>query len=682
VRWVLGVVALLLVPVTAAASDLSRRPIPEDKRWRSYVLDQHGGVVYALRTPTTITNATVVLDLGINTGGYVEVGVKQLDGRIHLGYSEARRLLTPDGDTGVPIKLGVPLVTDPSLGNDDDPNGRQDDITAAGAWRSPGVRGAQRWISLQVSGSATIDYVRVRETHLLPTVKDYTGHFLSSDDQLNRIWYASAYTFALDSFKDLRPGHDRGNVVVTDGAKRDRLVWLGDLAIENLLGGYALRQAPRIVRDSLQMFSCQQATDGLLPQSSQIATTCPDTPPAPRAAPGSVLLPEYTASWVLGLHGYHLLTGDNAFARRMLPVARRALAHFTHQLNGNGLYATPLVAINWHPFDLAGGEDAHTNATIFRALLGLAALERRVGSGERANAAARDATTLRNAMLARLWDAGAGAFLLNGLDPQRNHTQDAQVEAVLGGAISGQRAMRALRFLSTRLQTKYGTKNGELDSDPFMSNYISPFISSTELLARLHVGDAAGALDLMRRLWGHMVDTDPHSTVWEKLTFNGEPAGYGPNQIGVDSAPSNSVLGRGISSLAHGWAGGPVPALSGYVLGVRPVTPGFATWTIEPQLGDLRFAQGAVPTPRGPIVSRWRRGSKRFVLTVAAPRGTRGDVIVPDGAGRTIAMDGKVVWRRGRRTGCVRARRDGDAVRFSGLTGRHTFAYASSAARR
>jgi alpha-L-rhamnosidase len=698
VIWrVLLVVALVPVATASAATDLSRRPIPEDKRWRSLVLDQHGGVVYPARVEvvgagvdnpdglraegggaTTISGgARLVLDLGINTGGYVEVGVTKSDGTtIHLGYSEARRFLTPAGDTGIPIKLGIPLVTDPSLGNDDEPNGRQDDITAAGAWRSPGIRGAQRWIALQLqgAGSVSIDYVRVRETHLLAKTSDYTGRFYSSDGQLNRAWYASAYTFALDAFEDLRPGHERGNVVVTDGAKRDRLVWLGDLALENLLGGYALRQAPRIIRDSLQLFSCQQATDGLLPQSSQIDVVCPDVAPAPAASAGSVLLPEYTASWVIGLQGYHQLTGDDDFARRMLPVAQRAMAAFGR--NANGLYATPLVAINWHPFDVAVGEDTHTNATIVRALFALAALERRVGSQERANDAVRRATALRDAIVARLWDAKEGAFLLNSLDPQRNHTQDAQVEAVLGDVITGARARGALRFLSSRLRTTYGTRNGERDADPFMSNYISPFISSTELLARLHVGDTAGALDLMRRLWGHMVDTDPHTTVWEKLTFDGEPAGYAPNQIGTDIVPPNSVLGRGLSSLAHGWSGGPVPALSGYVLGIRPVTPGYATWIVEPQPGDLRFAQGQAPTPRGALVSRWRRGARSFVLTVSAPRGTRGTVVVPQlGRARTIAMDGKVVWRRDRHVGRIRARRDGDAVRFSGLAGRHTFAW-------
>lgn len=44
-------------------------------------------------------------------------------------------------------------------------------------------------------------------------------------------------------------------------------------------------------------------------------------------------------------------------------------------------------------------------------------------------------------MLDRLWDPGARAFVLNSQDPS-NHTQDAQVEAVLDGLLPGPQADR------------------------------------------------------------------------------------------------------------------------------------------------------------------------------------------------------------------------------------------------
>jgi hypothetical protein len=702
-----------------AGVQLSRHPVAQSRQWRKYVLGRGNGLVYpkavrvvagspgqvenpdGLRTPgggvTTIHSAglgtpRLQLDLGIDAGGYVEIGVTTSTGaRVRLGYSEARRFLTPDGDSGVPANgVGIPFVTDPSLSTDDDPGGRYDDFTGTGALRSAGIRGAERWISLQLTGPGTvsIDYVRVRTEHLHPSADDYVGHFLSSNGLLNRIWYAGVYTFTLDSFKDLRPGHDHGHVVVTDGAKRDRLVWIGDLAVETLLGNYALREAPRIIRNSIDIFSCEQDPDGELAIASQVDSVCPGSPDpvtigGQRGGPDqppvftSSVLPEYTAWWVIALHDYWWLTGDRAFTRRMLPVARRGMAYFASHLDAKGLYSTPAASINWHPFDYAAGEDTHTNATIYRALGDLAQLERRVGAG---SAAARKyerrAVALRRAMLRHLWDPRAGAFLLNSSDPLRNHTQDAQVEAILDGIITGRRARSALRFIQDNLETRYGVRNGQYNNDPYMSNYISPYISFTQLLVYLKNHATSSALDLLRREWGRMVDTDPNTTLWEKMSFDGDAASYSPGQVGSGTGLGNMILGPGFTSLAQGWSGGPVPALSGYVLGIRAAGPGFATWTVQPEVGDLRWAQGRAPTPHGPVISRWHRGrrDRSFTLTAGGPRGTAGTVYVPLlGRRCTIARDGRIVTP--------------DAVirgyaRFDHVRGVHTWAWAGRGASR
>ena len=122
---------------------------------------------------------------------------------------------------GTPIRLGLlrePGSSDPGrghrraaasrFGTSDDPDCRTDvfQTTTPAQFRSAGIRGAQRYISLQLDGpgTATIDYVRVRTEHLHPGPDGYSGYFLSNDRLLNRIWYASAYTFAMDSFRDLR----------------------------------------------------------------------------------------------------------------------------------------------------------------------------------------------------------------------------------------------------------------------------------------------------------------------------------------------------------------------------------------------------------------------------------------------------------------------------------------------
>ena len=199
-----------------------------------------------------------------------------------------------------------------------------------------------------------------------------------------------------------------------------------------------------------------------------------------------------------------------------------------------------------------------------------------------------------------------------------------------------------------------------------------------QLLARFQRSETDQAYSLMRRMWGHMVNGDPSSTFWEKLAPDGDTASYTPNQVGNDILPPNAATNRGLTSMGHSWSGAAGPALSMYTLGIRPVAAGFAEWIVAPQPGELRWAQGQVPTPRGPIISRWQRseGDQSFVLTVSAPAGTTGTVAVPRlGAARKIAMDGRIVWADGASVGGIPAVEKDEAVYFSGVAGEHTFAW-------
>ena len=108
------------------------------------------------------------------------------------------------------------------------------------------------------------------------------------------------------------------------------------------------------------------------------------------------------------------------------------------------------------------------------------------------------------------------------------------------------------------------------------------------------------------------------------------------------------------------------------------MTAGYKTWLVAPQTGELKWAQGTVPTPQGGLVSRWARGDgdRSFTLTVSAPAGRRGRCACRCSAARgrsrwTAPWSGRTARRRRAST---RSQRDG-AVEFSGVTGSHTFAF-------
>ena len=155
---------------------------------------------------------------------------------------------------------------------------------------------------------------------------------------------------------------------------------------------------------------------------------------------------------------------------------------------------------------------------------------------------------------------------------------------------------------------------------PFTANAgywpgISPFVTNEEVAALFATGDTAAAISLLDKLWGYMDAPGPDysGADWEMVAADGSP-GFGAE-----------------TSLAHGWASGATADLSSYVLGVRPSTPGFGTWSVKPQPGSLSWVEGDVPTPHGTISVRWAqsRPSGRFALEVGAPARTRGTVSVP-----------------------------------------------------
>lgn len=731
--------------VADPASD-SAQAIPERSDWARQIIDPVGDHVYpaevfvegdqtSVQLPDALkkadgecatlsseaplmalNNNRVVVDLGINTGGVVEIGL--CDGgtaELRISYAERREWLNPDGD-----------YSGDNIGQDDDPEARAHTIPAgsSGDQVIPGIQGAQRWIVLllEKAGTVSVDYVRIRIKHLRATADDYTGQFFSSEPLLNKIWFHSAYTTNLVALKDETRG---GNRVYVDGAKRDRMVWLGDVGHQGLAAYYSHKDGTRIMRDTLAMFGCQQYPSGYLPMFSQIYITCDPLSPGPPDGPVPIdgiepleeigRLGEYTAWWVIGLADYYDFTGDEAFVKAMLPVARRTMDYFESRSNG-GLYCTGQIGsdtpppslisslgglgqslaealdvfsaigqntgacipayigeINWHPFDVASGEEMHTNAVIYRSYRRLAQLERLIGDGEEAAQAIETlAESRRQAMMDAFWDPAVGAFTSNTFNPQTNHTQDGNVEAILGGIVDATQARSILDFMDEHLQGPYGTLTGELANDPFMQQLYAPFVTSRELVARFSLGDTAGAMRLLRAHWGHMASNDPASTVWERIGLDGAIPAYNL-RVDFGGAPSASRPPAGFTSAAHGWGAGPLNGLIGFVVGIRPQSPGFDDWIVEPQPGDLEWAQGQVATPRGLIKARWEYDAgQRFKMTVQAPQERVGTVAVPlMGAPREIWIDGRLAWdgeqsqqpfEATQQAGYVRFRLQGDAT--------------------
>lgn len=96
----------------------------------------------------------------------------------------------------------------------------------------------------------------------------------------------------------------------------------------------------------------------------------------------------------------------------------------------------------------------------------------------------------------------------------------------------------------------------------------------------------------------------------------------------------------------HAWGSTPANIIPRYLMGVRPLTPGFGRVLIQPQPGALEQAACTVPTIRGPVeLALKNKPDHPFRLTVNIPVNMTAKIGLPrrDEQPATVLVDGKKV---------------------------------------
>ena len=136
----------------------------------------------------------------------------------------------------------------------------------------------------------------------------------------------------------------------------------------------------------------------------------------------------------------------------------------------------------------------------------------------------------------------------------------------------------------------------------------TPYMRFYELEALCAMGEQGYVLKEMKDYWGGMLKLGATS-FWEE---------YNPDKKGVEHY---AMYGREFGkSLCHAWGASPIYLLGKYYMGVKPTSPGYATYTVDPNLGGLQWMQGKVPTPAGEV--ELFVNNKQIVITGAAGTGT------------------------------------------------------------
>ncbi|KAF2657971.1 glycoside hydrolase family 78 protein [Lophiostoma macrostomum CBS 122681] len=508
-------------------------------------------------------------------------------------------------------------------------------VTGPGNYTAPRdkERGGFRYMTLVHEGQGSVEVTAAEvEFTAMPHwesefLRNYSGYFHSDDELLNRIWYAGAYTNQLctidpthgDALIHIRQINSsvsdatnvtwyynttitNGTSALVDGAKRDRLVWAGDMAIA-VPGVVVSTNDVVTVENSINsLFDLQDPKTGAMPYAGR---------PFP-----SIFSATYHLYSLIGVGDHYLYTGDVEYLKSLWPQYKAALNYSLSSVDESGLMNVTSPN-DWLRFGM-GGHNIEANAILHYTINQAISLATALNDTTPIAQWTSIASTIKSSANALLWNDSLGMYIDN--ETTTLTPQDGNSWAIVSNLTNSTQASSISQHLSSRWGP-YGAPAIEA------ADAVSPFISGFEIQAHFLASNTTAALALMRNMWGFMLD-DPrmtNSTFIEGYSSSGE----------LHYAP---YLNDARISHAHGWATGPTSSLTFYVAGIQILSAGGQTWRVAPNVGDLKTVEAGFSTSVGWFESKVQVGDGQGELRMEfeAPVGTMGEVVVP------VACEGNV----------------------------------------
>ncbi len=388
----------------------------------------------------------------------------------------------------------------------------------------------------------------------------YLGSFRCSDGRLNDIWQTGAYTVHL-CMQDY----------LWDGIKRDRLVWLGDMHPE-VMTALAVFGDQDVIRKSLDYVRDKTAP------TRWMNGIC-----------------SYSLWWIIIQRDLYSWSADLAYLKEqkayLEALLQTVISNLEETPDGfreayrNGRF------IDWPSNDKPEVIHAGLQALTAAAFRAAAQIGKILGDEAMCRTCSEWATALSKTPTDAVGSSQAAALLSYGSMMDAGEASDVIL------------------------------RNGPGQFTSFMGYYM------LEALARS--GHYAEAMQLISDYWGRMLDLGA-TTFWEDFNFEDGKRAARIDEIVPEGmfdihADGGAWCYKGLRhSFCHGWASGPTAWLSRHVLGVVPVDDGYREVFIAPNLGDLDWAEGTVPTPYGVIEVKHRKNADGSVSSqVTLPKGVR-----------------------------------------------------------
>lgn len=371
----------------------------------------------------------------------------------------------------------------------------------------------------------------------------YKGNFSCSDSLLNRIYDVSLYTLHLNT----REFH-------LDGIKRDRWVWSGDACQSYLMNFYTFFDED-VNKRTLY------ALRGHDPVETHINTIL-----------------DYSFYWMIGIYDHFLYTGDTAFVKQIYPRMKSLMEFCLSRTNANGFVEGlpgDWVFIDWAEIDKKG-EVSFEQMLLARGLEAMTLCATVTNDREYAGKCRKLSNEIRQKIFDVFWSNDKKAFLHN------------RENGILSDKVTRYANMFAILFGYVDDEKKQEIKENVILNNEILK-ITTPYMKFYELASLCEIGEKEKVIGFVKDYWGGMLKLGA-TTVWEA---------FDPKQTGDEHY---AMYGRPFGkSLCHAWGANPVYLFGKYLLGVKPTSPGYQSYLIEPSLAGLEWIKGSVPTPNGTI---------------------------------------------------------------------------------
>jgi hypothetical protein len=400
---------------------------------------------------------------------------------------------------------------------------------------------------------------------------EYKGAFACSDSKLNDLWKVSrwAVQICLQTHHLDSPNHQEP---ISDP---------GDYVIEGMVNNYAFAQ-PWLLRQDIRKFAWVLADENY----HNFHTS-------------------YSIAWLQMLMDYYDYTGDKSLMVEMSPYVQKLMDTYASWRGPNGILsdAPNYMFMDW--VNIGGFACHHPPAVIGQGYL--------------------------------------TAFFYHGLE------MASRVATLTGDMASVEKYAQLRQEIKTAFNRELWVADKGLyrDGEPFVTSVkpydwlpadqnIETFSPHVNMLAVLFdlAPKAQQAAIVDKVLAEKPLNTQPWFMYW---VFKAIDHAGRFDQYGVDQMHRWQIMPEtqsflemwGTGDLSHGWCSSPLVQMSARVLGVTPASPGFDTIAIRPELADLTWAKGSVPTPHGDVAVAWAVGENKFTLDVTVPAGAEADITLP-----------------------------------------------------